>query len=385
MSLSKNQSEKRIAVRAGLFVALALTIFALVVLLIGKERRYFDPQVSYHAAFDNVDGLKRDSPVWLGGLEVGRVVSITFSPDLGDKRIQVHIEVSSRFSDRIRADSVARLASRGVLGDKAVDVSLGSAGAPKTPPGGELKTGSSGDLSSLLKASGEIVDNAVQISRDLKRATSEYTDPQMRKDLASFIHSASGVMGAVEHGDGTLHALIYDASTKNDLRGLIANASKTAKRVDHAIDQVDAILTDVRDGQGALHALVYDKKGAKAVEELGSAANELAGLIHDAKESQNGAVHQLVYGDARGMFADLGTAAADLKRITNAIAEGQGSLGAIIKDPTVYDDLRSILGNVKRNRVLRALVRWSISNNDETLDKVGQPQQPVEAKDQTRK
>ena len=384
MSLSNTQSEKRIAVRAGLFVALALTIFALVILLIGRERRYFDPQISYHAAFDNVDGLKRDAPVWLGGLEVGRVVSITFSPDLGDKRIQVRIEVSSKFGERIRADSVARLASRGVLGDKAIDVSLGSAGSPKIPPGGEIKSGSSGDLSSLLKASGEIVDNAVQISRDLKHAVADYSDPEMRKDLARLLHSSADVMGSVEHGDGAVHALIYDAKTKDDVRALLANASHVARRVDSAVDQVDGLLAQARTGEGALHELLYDPKGAKAIAELGSAANELSGLIHDAKASPNGAVHQLVYGDASGMFADLGSAAADLKKITGSIAQGQGSLGAIIKDPTVYDDLRSILGNVKRNRVLRALVRWSISNGDE-IEKFGQPPPAIEAKEGSAK
>jgi phospholipase C len=46
---------------------------------------------------------------------------------------------------------------------------------------------------------------------------------------------------------------------------------------------------------------------------------------------------------------------------------------AVINDPTVYEDIKEILGNVKRNRVLRELVRYSISNN-ENLDTVGKPQ-----------
>ena len=52
---------------------------------------------------------------------------------------------------------------------------------------------------------------------------------------------------------------------------------------------------------------------------------------------------------------------------------GEGTLGAVINDPTVYEDLKEVLGNVKRNRVLRELVRYSISNN-ENLDAVGKPQ-----------
>src|SRR5262249_58303262 len=86
---TSTQRERRLVVRAGLFVALGLLLFGLVILLIGKENRLFDRQVSYHAYFENVEGLKRDSPVWLGGLEVGRGVSVTFSPDLGGKKIDM--------------------------------------------------------------------------------------------------------------------------------------------------------------------------------------------------------------------------------------------------------------------------------------------------------
>jgi len=77
-----------------------------------------------------------------------------------------------------------------------------------------------------------------------------------------------------------------------------------------------------------------------------------------------------VYGDARGMFADLGSAAADLKRITATVASGEGTVGGLISDPTVYDDLREVLGNVKRNRILRALVRFSLDNRQD-LEQLG--------------
>ena len=367
-----SQTEKRIAIRAGLFITLALAVFALVILLIGKERHLFDPQVRYQAAFENVEGLKKDAPVWLGGLEVGHVDAITFSPDLGDKRIQVRIEIARRYAGRVRADSIARIASRGVLGDKAVDVSLGSLTSPQLEPGGELTSGSSGDIASLLKSSGEIIDNAVTISRDLRRAVADYTKPELSQNFGQMVASANHILGKIEHGEGAVHAVIFDPKTGADVKALLAHASDTARHVDSALDNVDRLLSDVRNGQGAAHALIYDPKGAKAVQHLGEASEELAGLIHDAKNSPNGAVHQLVYGDSKELFANLGSASDDLKKITHLIASGQGSLGALIQDPTVYDDLRTLLGNVKRNRVLRSLVRWSISNGED-LNQVGKP------------
>ena len=135
--------------------------------------------------------------------------------------------------------------------------------------------------------------------------------------------------------------------------------------------RVDQLLAEVQQGRGAAHALFYDPNGAKVLSELGSAAGELAVLLRDSRQNPKSALHQLTYGDTGGMFANLASASADIKKITSKIAAGEGSLGGIINDPTLYDDLRTILGNVKRNRVLRSLVRLSISN-EEKLENVGQ-------------
>ncbi len=365
--------ERRLIIRAGLFVAGGLFLAALVIFLIGKEGRFFERQVPFRGAFADVEGLNLDSPVRLGGLAVGRVVAITFSPDLGDKRIEVHLLVSARFAERIRADSVARIASRGVLGDKVIDISLGSVEAPPIPADGEITTGSSGDITSMLKSAGVVMDNVMAITQSLREGVSVYTQPEFHSDVKGLIHSARALLEQVERGNGAAHTLFYDPRTGKELNELLAAAAGTARRLDQAMARVDQLLAEVQQGRGAAHALFYDPNGAKAISELGSAAGELAVLLHDSRQNPKSALHQLVYGDTGGMFANLASASADIKKITSKIAAGEGSLGGIINDPTLYDDLRTILGNVKRNRVLRSLVRLSISN-EEKLENVGQPE-----------
>ncbi len=365
--------ERRVIIRAGLFIALGLTLAGLVIFVIGKERRLFEEQNIYTGAFENVDGLALDSPVRLGGLNVGKVSKISFAPDLGDKRIIVTMEISNRFQERIRSDSIARITGRGVLGDKAIDVSLGSPEKDVVKNHGELPTGTSGDISSLLKATGEVIDNAVGITRDLRSGVQSYTTPQIQDDVTQFIRSAKNIAMEIEKGKGVAHTVIYDKKVSDDLKSLLATASEVAVRVDSAVAKVDVLLADVKNGEGSLHALIYDKKVANAVTELGEAADELAKLIHDAKTTKDGAVYQLVYGDAKSLLGDLASAVADVKKITTRVNAGEGTLGAVINDPTVYEDLKEILGNIKRNRVLRELVRMSISNGDK-IDASGKPE-----------
>jgi phospholipid/cholesterol/gamma-HCH transport system substrate-binding protein len=366
--------ERRMAWRAGLFVAMGLALAAVVVFFIGQETRLFEEQVVYRAYFPNVQGLTEESPVWLGGLEVGQVVSIGFTEDAGNRNVEVRFRISSKYTDRVRQDSVARLSSLGVLGEKAVDVTLGSMKAPRVPDGGELRADTSGDLNALLQAAGQVMEDSKAISRSLKVAVETYANPVLAEDISASLRSLRGLLEEVEKGEGVLHALIYDKEAGRQVRGLLADAAQTARRVDGAVNHVEALLAEVRHGDGTAHALIYGKEGAQAFSELGAAAGQLAGLIEDAKQSPNGAVHQLIYGDARGMFADLGSAAADLKKITSTVANGEGTVGGLISDPTVYEDLRQVLGNVKRNRLLRALVRFSVNNREE-LDQVGKVKQ----------
>ncbi|NVI98802.1 MCE family protein [Myxococcus sp. AM009] len=363
-------TERRLAMRAGLFVAIGLAVASVVVMVIGQQSRLFERKTTYRAYFTNVQGLSDESPVWLGGLNVGRVTGIVFSPDPKDPRLEVQFQVSSRYTDRVRQDSVAQLSSMGVLGDKAVDISLGNPTAPPVEAGGVLKSSSSGDLSALLNGASQVMENSVAISKSLRAAVDTYANPEMASDVTRGMAALRALLEEVEKGEGVLHALIYDKQAGREVRGLLANASNAAARVDGAVGELEGILREVRTGDGTAHALVYGQDGAKALTELGAAAGQLAGLIEDAKKSPNGAVHQLVYGDASGMFADLGSAAADLKQITATVAKGDGTVGGLISDPTVYEDLREVLGNVKRNRILRALVRFSLSNRQD-LDQVG--------------
>ena len=45
--------------------------------------------------------------------------------------------------------------------------------------------------------------------------------------------------------------------------------------------------------------------------------------------------------------------------------QGKGTIGALLVDPTVYEDIKSAVGNVERNEVLRALVRYSIKADEQ--------------------
>lgn len=71
----------------------------------------------------------------------------------------------------------------------------------------------------------------------------------------------------------------------------------------------------------------------------------------------------------------LKTASKSLNAILEKINDGTGTLGALVNDPGLYDDVKALLGGANRNRVMRNLVRQTIRKNeeDEAADSKAQP------------
>lgn len=55
-----------------------------------------------------------------------------------------------------------------------------------------------------------------------------------------------------------------------------------------------------------------------------------------------------------------------LDSILTKIDNGTGTLGALVNDPTLYYDTRSLMGGANRNRVMRNLVRKTVQDGEET-------------------
>ena len=76
----------------------------------------------------------------------------------------------------------------------------------------------------------------------------------------------------------------------------------------------------------------------------------------------------MIYGDdsSQAMMSNLNQASADFRQVVSDMRAGKGTLGALLVDPSVYEDLKLMLGNVERNRALRALVRYSIKRDEKS-------------------
>lgn len=108
--------------------------------------------------------------------------------------------------------------------------------------------------------------------------------------------------------------------------------------------------------------------------QFGDAAGEVSLALKGIREG-NGMAHTLMYGGTgpqQDAVSNINAMSADLRKVVADLRAGRGTLGALLVDPSVYEDLKMLLGNVQRNQVLRALVRYSI-RQDEASPTVANP------------
>ncbi len=353
-------------IKVGAFVLAGLCLIGLVIFLIGDERQMFSKKIPYEIVFDDVQGLKRGSTVRMGGIDVGSVSHVGYSADHRDARLYVSLQIVETEARRIREDSRARIQDKGLLGDKMITLLPGNPELPPLPSGGRIPAEKDPkDLGAALHKVGELATKAENVLANLEITTTMLADEELVNDLKSSARSLSRILSAADSGPGYVAKLLSDPNEATRLSQTVANLEQASAGIGTTLGRVDRIAERVEQGPGLVHSIVFDEAGANSVAQIGAAAEELREMLA-AIESGQGLAHSLVYGDEQtaNLIRDLNQIVADAQAIVAGVRSGKGTLGALLVDPSVYEDLKVILGNVERNRALRALVRYSVKQSD---------------------
>lgn len=357
------RSEAGRAWKVGLLLLIALTLLGLGIFLIGEESNLFVRKNTYDIYFPTVGGLNSGNPVQLDGVEVGTVRRVVLPPDATSTRIKVTVEVDERYAQRIREDSLARIKTLGLLGDKYVEITTGSTDAETIPPGGVIPAAPPTNVDRLIASGEDVMDNVVQISADLRDilrrmeqgegllgelTTESETGRRMTDAVIETMESVQRVAEDVETGDGPLSRLIHDR--------------ELADRVETSLGRLDQVLADLQEGDGLLPGLLHDPATREEYDttlaELRAVAENLEGFSRELREG-DGLLPRLVEDEELGdeVVRELREVLDRIHSLTVKLDEGEGTAGKLINDPSVYQAVQDVIVGVEESRLLSWLIR----------------------------
>ena len=400
-------TERSHALRVGVFVLIGLAAFLGMIYALGARARLFEPRFTVSAEFSEVGGLVEGATVRLAGVQIGRVSGVVLPAQPGGK-VRVDMSIAKRFGDRIRKDSVARIETQGLLGDRIIEITVGTAAAAPVQPNELLASRDPFDINRVMGESAQVVKSVGALADSLRETAQTLNQSRLIDEAAATVRSArkitdqvSRVVGEVESGRGWAHALIYEEPVAlrrvNDLvattqslldrvqrgesaAGVLTSEQSTAaaKRLLAAMDRLGRVVEQPSPEDGILPALLFDPKYRSVVEDLRVVAHNLRD-VSERLAGGRGMLGGLVKdepadGGIRQASQDFQAALANLREITEKIKDGEGTVGALIADPTIYERLVNILDGAQRSFLLRGLLRNLGRNGRDGRDaRDGQP------------
>ena len=222
----------------GAFVLAGIALFALVIFLVGNQRKTFAKHVEFYTEFANINGIMKGSKVRVGGFDAGEVTDIKL-PDSPVAHFRLTLSVVERVHGLIRSDSLVSVASEGIVGDKLLQIHPGSANLPKAAPNSTLRSKEAMEMSELLERSAGLLDD---VSGTMKEVSTKLTGTL---DAATTtVNNANDLVVGIKQGKGAIGVLLRDENTARSVRQTLVNVQQATASVSDAFMRADRLVSD---------------------------------------------------------------------------------------------------------------------------------------------
>lgn len=329
--------------KVGLLILAGLTTIVMASVVVTGWRPGQGSTFTLYVYFDNVSGLLPRSPVNVAGVKIGQVQAI----DLSGGRARVQMRIFSRYP--VHADAKATVRSLGVLGDKYIELTLGTDSQPFLVDGDTiLAVSSPSDLDALIVTLSSILADVKSVSSSLNAVLGGEKGEKRLDQILDQISRAT-----------TDISRITDATNKQiDL--ILANITGFTGALDRMTTaneaNVQATLANLKDLTGQLRELAVSNRESldRIIANLDTFSGALAkdgpvisenlrGLLADNRQALNNSIANL-----DRSFAKLDLTMGNLKSITDKMDKGQGTIGKLLNDETTVDQLNSALYVINR-------------------------------------
>lgn len=357
----------------GVLLTISFVVFFVLLISLGEQQNLLLPKTTYHAFFQQTQGLAVGAPVRLEGVPIGSVTAIDFPEDPNDFRIIVTFQVDRTMAPRIREDTKALIVSQGIIGEVLLGLKRGSTLAPPAEPDTFLPTIETGTLEEFKTQGQVIAENILAISSDISRIMERIENGEgMLARLLTDDEYAQAFLQRIDRTSQAMEEIVHKLNEGESFLGrLLAagdpKATAAADDVFEAIERINTILARVEGGEGTLGRLINeDTEFESLVTSLSEMSASVKNLTQEIEEG-DGLLGKLIRDEtwANEVMTELRQTSKDISDIVSELKSGEGTLGALLKDPSIYEGLNDLVGGVQKNRVLRWFIRRNVARGAE--------------------
>ena len=270
-----------------------------------KGRDIFRTEKVYIARYKNVAGLEPSTVVQLNGLKIGYVREVYFAEDLSGDLI-VKIAVFNKFP--LPMGTFAEIASNDLLGSKIVKLNLGK--------------------SSKFYQHNDTIKS--KIESDIKSQVAEQIAPIKAKAERLIVSLDSIVSGVT---------LLLNSDTRQSISKSIEQISLTMENLAKISGDLSVVVNDQKHN---LSASISNMK--EMTDQFNKDSKDLGNIIHNFSAISD----SIKPAEIKSTLNHLDKTVAGLETLLTNVNEAKGSLGMMIKDSILYNQLAESSNNLNQ-------------------------------------
>ena len=331
-------NSRSIEIKVGMLILVAAGILTVFLVLMGGLS--FQPTYKVYVDFDNPGGLQSGAPVRIAGVTVGKVSEIQFrggtAPSANGSRpalVRLTLALEKRRQRAIRRNATFYVTSRGMLGEQFLAVDPGSQDQPALEANAVVRGVDPPRLDLLLAESYELLHSTIRSLRENRAQINE---------IFKGLHSTlTGTGDFFDRNRDRLTRIAQNIETITIETNELVRATRTRyvdnPQVTRIVNNLDRTSTAIARDTGPL---------LKDARETMANANRVTATV--GGPSQQAKLKKAI--DDLGQIASRAKlATTDAQAIVAHIRRGKGTVGAMLMDEQLYDDLQELTRDIKHN------------------------------------
>ena len=329
-------SERSIEVKVGVLILVSMGLLAGLILVMSGFS--FERTYPIYVDFDNPGGLQSGGPVRMAGVRVGTLKEMRFMGGVIDPKtgrrtvVRAELAIYKKVKSTIHDDALFYVTTQGVLGEQFLAVDPGSPDHPVLAEESTVKGIDPPRLDLFLAKAYDLLDTALSGIRNNRQLIADIAD-----NTAKLLRGLATVV--TEHKDRIDRIVINLEQLSVESTGLVHDARTRVNdpRVTRALENIDRISTDVQRESGPL---------LKDAREGMANLNRATALVGDPKEQER---YRRALHDLAELLGRANVTAADAQAVVAKIKKGEGTVGALVMDEEIYDDIQEMVRDLKHN------------------------------------
>jgi phospholipid/cholesterol/gamma-HCH transport system substrate-binding protein len=278
-----------------------LAAFSIAVLIIGynflKGNSIFSSETVLYARYTRVDGLGVSKPVLINGFQIGRVDKLVLQPN---GEIVATLKIKGKYD--IPKNSIARLEGTDLLGSKAIVMALGT-GTDFAQDGDTLNSNVEKNLMEAVQPVQKKAELIIGKMDSILTSVNTILNPDFQKNVNKSFNSIASTLASLEGTSKKVDGLVGTEGKR--ISAILANAESISSNLKNNNDKINAILNNIN--------TITDQVAAANFKQTIDNANK---------------------------------AVADLQGIVTKVNDGKGTLGLLVNDTKMYDNLNNASKNL---------------------------------------